>query len=200
VYFPDPFSALRNPTADAFLPFFENALLLRDEQINAIVVDGGNRKWMATEKGVWLFEEDGESLVFRFTAEDSPLPGNLVSSIAVASQSGEVFFSTNRGIASFRSTATTGSNTQPEAIQVFPNPFSLTTHQTLTISGLVNNAIVKITDASGMLVRQLEANGGTAVWNGLRFNGARPVPGVYLVFVANATGTESLAAKFAITP
>jgi len=200
VYFPDPFSALRNPTADAFLPFFENALLLRDEQINAIVVDGGNRKWMATEKGVWLFEEDGESLVFRFTAEDSPLPGNLVSSIAVAGQSGEVFFSTNRGIASFRSTATTGSNTQPEAIQVFPNPFSLTTHQTLTISGLVNNAIVKITDASGMLVRQLEANGGTAVWDGLRFNGARPVPGVYLVFVANATGNESLAAKFAITP
>ena len=48
----------------------------------------------------------------------------------------------------------------------------------------MENAEVKITDAQGNLVYRTSSNGGTAVWDGRRFDGTKASSGVYFVFVA----------------
>jgi hypothetical protein len=65
----------------------------------------------------------------------------------------------------------------------------------IAIRGLVENALVKITDISGRMVFQTRALGGQAVWNGVDYTGHRPQSGVYLVFAAGATGGEHLVTK-----
>jgi hypothetical protein len=44
-------------------------------------------------------------------------------------------------------------------------------------------------------VYELQADGGTATWNGKRFDGRRPQTGVYLVWATNEDGSESMATK-----
>ena len=64
-------------------PIFERQFLLRDEYVTCLAVDGGNRKWVGTRNGLWLFSEIGEELVQRFTAENSPLISDVVLDIAI---------------------------------------------------------------------------------------------------------------------
>jgi hypothetical protein len=63
---------------------------------------------------------------------------------------------------------------------------------------LATNATVKITDISGKLIWQTQANGGTATWNVRDYTGRRAATGVYLVFAATSDGVESVVGKIAV--
>jgi ligand-binding sensor domain-containing protein len=102
-----------NATVNAVKPVFGNRFLLRDERVTAIEIDGGNRKWMGTENGVWLFDEFGESQVQNFNAENSPLISNTIVDLEINDKSGEIFMMTDAGIVSFRSDATFGDLSKP---------------------------------------------------------------------------------------
>jgi len=45
------------------------------------------------------------------------------------------------------------------------------------------------------LVNELRSEGGQAIWSGENFDGERVKTGVYLVFIANTDGTESMVTK-----
>ncbi|HYG02987.1 MAG TPA: two-component regulator propeller domain-containing protein [Chryseosolibacter sp.] len=182
--------------ADAVKPVFENRFLLRDETIHCIAVDGGNRKWMGTENGAWLFNPPGDELIHHFNVDNSPLMSDTIIDIAIDHTSGEVFFSTTKGIVSFRSDGTPGIE-NPDGVKIFPNPVQGNFAGTVGISGLYSDATVKITDVSGKLVWQSRAEGGTASWNGRDYNGNRPATGVYLVYAVNTDGTQSIVGKIA---
>ena len=152
---------------------------------------------MGTERGVWLFSPSGEALIHNFTTDNSPLLSNVILDIEVNHESGEVFFATDRGLVSFRSDATE-SDFQFQGIKIFPNPVTPEFNGTVGISGLATDAIVKITDISGKLVWQSQANGGTASWNVRDLHGKRPSTGMYLVFSATEDGSESVVGKIAI--
>jgi len=186
-----------DPSEDAIKPIFENRFLLRDDKVTALAVDGGNRKWMGTERGVWLFNPTGEELIYNFTTANSPLLSNVILDIEVHEKSGEVFFVTDKGVVSFRSDATTSTSTF-ETIKIFPNPVTQNFNGTVGISGLATDAVVKITDISGKLVWQTKANGGTATWNVHDYNGRRAATGVYVVFAVLPDGSESVAGKIAV--
>ena len=95
---------------------------LSTEKINAIAVDGANRKWFATEKsGVFLVSDDGKKEIHHFTEENSPLFSNNVQTLAVNDKTGEVYFGTDKGIVSFRGQATEGGDDFGK-VYVFPNP------------------------------------------------------------------------------
>jgi ligand-binding sensor domain-containing protein len=183
---------------EAVLPIVQQdnfaGYLFRDEQVQAIAVDGADRKWIGTKNGVWLISADGEKTIFHFKQENSPLLGNDVKRIAIDDKTGEVFFATSNGICSYRSTAT-GAGTTNENVLVFPNPVSPGYTGTIAIKGLVNNAIVKITELDGRLVYQTRATGGQAVWNGLDYRGRKISTGVYLVLVNDDAGKEKLVTK-----
>jgi hypothetical protein len=182
---------------NAVLPIFDNRYLLSDEKITAIAVDGGNRKWIGTERGVWLFSPTGEELVYSFTTENSPLLSNVIISIAIDPISGEVFFSTDKGIVSFRSGATESEFTY-QSVKIFPNPVTPSFNGLVGISGLATDPVVKITDVNGKLIWQSQANGGTATWNVRDHKGKRPSTGMYLVFSATQDGSESYVGKIAV--
>ena len=184
-------------TNDAIRPIFENRFLLRDEKITAIKTDGGNRKWIGTERGVYLFNPTGEELIQTFTMENSPLLSNVILDIGINDQTGEVFFSTEMGIVSYRSDATAGEENF-QTLKIFPNPVTANFNGAVGINGLATDAIVKITDISGKLIWQTQANGGTAVWNVRDYNGVRASTGIYLVFAATADGRESVVGKIAV--
>jgi len=183
---------------EALLPIvqFDNfaGYLFSGEQVQAIAVDGADRKWVGTRNGVWLLSPDAKKIIYHFTEDNSPLLSNGVRRIVVDPLSGETFFSTDLGICSFRSTATEGGQSNSNVL-VFPNPVPPGYSGTIAIRGLVDNAIVKITELNGRLVYQTRALGGQAVWNGQDYKGRRASTGIYLVLVSDDTHQEKFATK-----
>lgn len=196
-YFPLPAEIFTAPQPSVVKPIFENQFLLFGEYITALAVDGGNRKWVGTREGIWLFEENGEALVSRFTVDNSPLPSNTILDIAINGQRGEVFILTDKGLVSYRGTASEGGPVH-QNVKIFPNPVPPDFAGQVGIEGLVSDAVVKITTISGRLVRQVEASGGTATWDVLDYNGSRVAAGVYLLFSASDDGSETFVGKIAV--
>jgi hypothetical protein len=169
--------------------------LFKTEIVYAIAVDGANRKWVGTANGVWLLSADAQEQIFRFTAENSPLPSNVVKKITIDPVTGDVYIGTDKGLVCYRSTATDGGEKNEEQLLTFPNPVPSGYNGTIAIRGFVENADVRITDISGQLVYRTTALGGQAVWNGLDYKGRRPASGIYLVFATNKDGTEKTTGK-----
>ena len=170
------------------------AYLLETERINAITIDGNNRKWMGTQNsGVYLFNDDG-SQVNHFTAENSPLFSNTINDISIDGKSGEVYFGTSKGLISYRGKATEG-GTEFGKVYVFPNPVRENYNGNVYVTGLLENCNVKITDISGNLVFETNALGGQAVWDGKNLLHNRVNTGVYLVFCSNKDGSKTYVTK-----
>nr|WP_238354422.1 T9SS type A sorting domain-containing protein [Fulvivirga marina] len=182
---------------DAIEPIFENGLLFKDEDVLSIEVDGGNRKWIGTTKGAWLFNDAADEQILHFDQGNSPLPDNRVFDIEIHPKTGEVFFATSKGIVSYRGTATEARDVHSD-VKIFPNPITEDFNGTVGISGLASDAIVKITDTSGKLIWQEQANGGTATWNVADYNGNRAASGIYLVFSASEDGEDTFVGKIAV--
>jgi hypothetical protein len=66
------------------------------------------------------------------------------------------------------------------------------------ISGVVNNAQVRITDVAGHLVYSTRAAGGTVTWNLTDTEGRRVRSGVYLVLTSDAEGKNTCVSKVAV--
>jgi len=162
--------------------------------VQTIAVDGANRKWVGTKNGAWLISPEGDKIIYRFTDDNSLLLSNDVKKIAIDGKTGEVFFSTAKGICSFRSTATQG-DAENTHVLVFPNPVPPDYNGTIAIKGLVDDAIVKITELDGRLVYQTRSLGGQAIWNGKNYKGGKVSTGVYLVLVSDDTRTQKLVTK-----
>lgn len=170
-------------------------ILLATAKITAIAVDGGNRKWLGTENsGVFLVSGDGKEEIHHFTAENSPLLSNNITTIAINHNNGEVFFGTDKGICSYRGQSTEGYDDFSKAY-VFPNPVRENYQGDITITGLVDNVNVKITDISGNLVYETTALGGQATWDGKNFRGQKVNTGVYLIFCTNEDGSKTFVTK-----
>jgi len=169
--------------------------LLSEEKIKCITIDGANRKWIGTEKsGVFLISDDGMEEILHFTTNNSPLFSDNIYDITINPSSGEVFIGTEKGLISYRSDATNGT-TKQSTTKVFPNPVRETYNGIITISGLVTDANIKITDIDGNLVFEDFAKGGQASWSGKNKNGDRVSTGVYIVFSTDINGIEKIVSK-----
>lgn len=172
--------------------------LLDGEQINAIAVDGGNRKWIGTQSsGVFLVSEDGMETISNFTTANSPLPSNQVNSIAIDQTTGEVFIGTENGLVSYMSDATEGSEDYSD-VYAYPNPVRPEHNDRVTIVGLMNDSNVKITDMKGNIVYQGKSAGGTFTWDCRRKGGGRVATGIYLVLSATPEAKESVVTKIMV--
>lgn len=169
--------------------------LLKTEVINSIAIDGANRKWLGTENsGVYLVSKDGTEEINHFTENNSPLLSNKINDISINQESGEVFFATDKGLISYRGSATMGSDEYRD-VYVYPNPVRENYTGEITIRGLVSDVNVKITDISGNIVYETRAEGGQATWDGKNFSGSRVSTGVYLVFCTNDDGSKTYITK-----
>ena len=168
--------------------------LFETEQVKVITVDGANRKWIGTNNGIWLISPDAQKVILRFTTENSPLPSNNIRSIVIDEVTGDVYIGTNNGLVSYRGDATTGSTEGSELVS-FPNPVASGYNGPVAITGLPENADVRITDIAGQLVFKTQAAGGQATWNGRDYTGKRAASGVYLIFATNRDGSQTRQGK-----
>lgn len=172
--------------------------LLNDIRVNCITVDGANRKWMGTEgNGLYLFSSDGLETIHHFTTSNSPLPSDYIYSVAIDPATGEIFAGTDAGLVSYRSDATKGKDSYGDA-HVFPNPVRPGYAGIITVTGLMENTQVRITDLNGNLIVSGTSLGGQFGWNGLNKQGNRVTSGIYLVFCASEDGTKYQTCKFMV--
>lgn len=195
--FSDPEQALKKSFYEASLPIFEQRPLLQDEQVLSICIDGANRKWFGTSNGVFLFNENATENIYSFNTKNSLLPSNFVKSIAINDKTGEVYFASSKGIVSFW-----GDATEPEkdfgSANIFPNPINPQYDGVVTVRGLKENSIVKITDMAGKLVYSKNSLGGSMTWNLKTLQGEAAQSGVYLIYSADQEFEESFVGKLVI--
>ena len=161
------------------------ALLLKDEDILSIEVDGANRKWFGTRNGIFVQSPDGITEIMKFDTKNSPLLDNKVTDLSYNPQNGEMFVTSSGGMQSYKTETLVGSRTHSATVYAYPNPVRPDYTGPIAIKGLVRDANVKITDISGKLIYETKALGGQAIWDGNDYNGVRASTGVYLVFSAN---------------
>lgn len=172
--------------------------LLVGEAIQAIAIDGANRKWLGTKNsGVYLMSENGQQTIKHFTVSNSPLLSNEILSIAINPLTGEVFFGTGQGIVSYQSDASEAGSTFGD-VYAYPNPVRQGYTGVITITGLMDNTQVKITDISGNLICETVSNGSIATWDGKDVHGRRVNTGIYLAICANTDGTQNAITKILV--
>lgn len=182
--------------------------LLGEQTVNTIVVDGANNKWFGTDNGGVVYTNpSGQRTIATFSKENSPLPSNRISKIAVDKSSGKVFFATDKGIVAYNSNVSPFGQTLGE-VYAYPNPVRKF-HNTVTIDGrngtsLPRGTNVKILDIAGNLVYETnviegqELQGGKVVWDKTNLAGRKVASGVYIVVLANEDATETSTTKIAI--
>ncbi len=169
--------------------------LLKNETVTSIAVDGANRKWLGTKNsGVYLVSETGTEELLHFTSNNSPLFSDNITSIAINQKNGEVFIGTEKGLISYMGEAVEGRSTY-DSVFVYPNPVRETYDGPITVTNLIENSEIKITDIAGNLVYRTQSLGGQAIWDGKNLNGNRVKTGVYLVFCNDELGEETHATK-----
>ncbi len=173
-------------------------LLLANDVITAIAVDGVNRKWIGTQSsGVYCFSSDGQEQIYHFTEENSPLYSNLIRDIVVDETTGDVFIASDKGMQSYRTPIIKGFESYTN-VHAYPNPVRPGYSTSVCITGLVDESDVKITDVSGNLIWSTKSQGGQVVWDLKSFSGTKAVSGVYMIYCSTSTGEQSATTKLLI--
>lgn len=182
--------------------------LLGDQSINSIAIDGADNKWFGTETGgVLQTNPTGLTTLQNFNKDNSPLPSNNILKIAIADNSGLVYFATDKGIVAFNSNVAEYGENLPE-VYAYPNP-STKSNEFITIDGrngthLPKDTNIKIVDSAGNLVYETnikegqELFGGKVVWNKTNLAGKKVASGVYIVLLTSNENSETEVAKIAI--
>ena len=174
--------------------------LLYGVNISHIAVDGGNRKWFATNgAGAFLIGADNITQISNFKEDNSYLLSNTISSIAVNPKTGKVYFLTEKGLCSYQGDATEPSEEMTkDNVYAYPNPVTPDYTGLITITGLTYDADVKITSSNGALIAQGRSNGGMFTWDGNDRQGRRVASGIYFVLTTTSDGNQGTVCKIAV--
>jgi len=165
--------------------------VLAGQDITAIAVDGGNRKWVGTASaGVFVLSPDGLTQVAHFRAENSPLPTNRVNGIALDLEEGYAYVATDRGLFTVRAASTAPAERMTGAL-LFPNPYRPEFRGPWTVSGLVDGCYVKVTTADGRRVAEGYASGGQFVWDTHDSAGNPVASGLYQFWINDPLGAQT---------
>ena len=165
--------------------------------ITAMTRDAKGNKWVGTDgSGIYRISSDGQVQQYHYDTSNSPLPSNTVNDIAVNPVTGEVAVATMEGLALLK----TGEVPPAESLDydnilIYPNPVVPGYHGLITITGLTENAEVKILSSSGQLVWYGHSTGGMCRWNGHCRNGGRVASGIYHVVCSTEDGDEAVIAR-----
>ncbi len=169
--------------------------LLQAEKVKAIAVNGANQKWVGTERaGLFLLSPDGQEEIYHFTAENSPLYSDNIVALDIL-ENGEVYIGTDKGVIVFKDSSVPPETELSDDVYAYPNPVRPDYSGVIAIKGLVRNSNVRITDVYGGLVHQSVSYGGQAIWDGKSLNGNKVNTGVYLVFISDDQGNETMVTK-----
>lgn len=165
--------------------------LLDGMTITGISIDGANRKWIGTTtSGLYLVSADGSEILDHFTLENSMLVDDLVTSVVCNTDNSKVYVGTKKGTMIYQSDASP-SKSDFSNVYAYPNPVRPDYTGYITVAGLMDNSLVKISDAAGNVVYSGKSTGGMFVWNGCGNDGSRVDTGVYYVFASQSENDSS---------
>ena len=174
--------------------------LLSGVGISCIMIDNDNQKWFGTSgNGVYVISSDNMTELYHFTTDNSGLLSNTVQSIVINEETGEVFIGTENGLCSYMS-GIIGTITEmnEDDVYAYPNPVTPDYMGLITITGLTDNASVKILSSNGAVIAEGKSIGRTFTWNGRDKNGERVASGMYMVATATSDGKKGVVCKIAV--
>ncbi|MDE6072375.1 MAG: T9SS type A sorting domain-containing protein [Muribaculaceae bacterium] len=169
--------------------------LLSGVSINCITADPSGRKWFATlGGGIVITSSDGTEVIKSYTTDNSPLPDNTIYGLCYNPENNSMMISTEKGLAEvFLSNAT--SDSSGSDIMIYPNPVRPDYFGYVNIEGLQDNALVKVVDAGGNLIKEIGfASGGEAKWDITNLNARRVPGGVYYILATGGPDSDSFSA------
>lgn len=158
-----------------------------------IMADPKNRKWISTGgAGLVCVSPDGSEIITSCTTSNSDIPSDVVYKAVYSPDIQTMLVATDAGLAEYRP-YNVGDGTDFENARAYPNPVRPDYLGYVTIDGLVDNAIVKIADARGRLVRELGfAANGLVRWDVCDMQRRRVGSGVYFVLASTGPDDDSL--------
>ena len=173
--------------------------LLDGIQVNGIAVDGANRKWIATQtSGLFLVSADGTKVINKFNTTNSPLASNMVYKVCCNPNSNSVFITTPAGMYEYFSDSSPAESSY-DNIYAYPNPVRPEFTGNVTITGMMDNSLIKIADSNGFVIRQLKSTGGMATWDCCDQYGEYVKTGIYFVLCSQSNGSgEAVVTKIAV--
>jgi len=174
--------------------------LLAGVSTRCMSIDAADQKWFGTNgDGVYLISSDNNTQMQHFTTENSYLPSNVVYDICVDSETGVVWFATEKGICSYQSDVVESyGDLSSDNVYAYPNPVEPDFTGSVTVMGLSHGCQVTITTPSGYVVNKGTCSGGMYQWNCCDMGGRRVASGVYNVLVATNEGESGCVTKIAI--
>ncbi len=173
---------------------------LRQQTINAIVVDPINQKWFGTERGIFLMSSDGSTLLANYTKDNSPLPSDNILSMAIDKSNGIIYVGTEFGISAI-STYFIEPNKDFSNLYVYPNPITISSDidSKIFIDGLIEDSKITILDVSGNLINKFNSIGGkTTIWDCKDTKGKLVASGIYILVAYDEEVKKIGHAKFAV--
>jgi flagellar hook assembly protein FlgD len=129
--------------------------------------------------------------------ENSPLISNTIICMALNETTGELYIGTDKGLVSYQGDAPRGT-TDFSDVYVYPNPVRESFTGDITITGLLKDTDVRITDIAGNLVYKGISLGRNLTWDGRNLNGKKVSTGVYIIFCAGPSGEKSHLTKLLV--
>ncbi len=175
----------------------QTQLLLITEQINAITIDSADRKWIGTESsGLYCFTPDGQTQIYHFTTDNSPLISNRIIDIAYDEVTGDIIVGTDKGVQSYKTDVIKGYDEYTN-VHAFPNPANRNT-ENIYIKGLIDGTIIKITDIAGNIVWEGKSAGGMITWNMYNLYNKKVTNGIYVVYASTSDNQQRAVTKIMI--
>lgn len=171
--------------------------IFANQLVRDIAIDAVNNKWIATNQGVFVLNEDGTEVLSIINTQNSPLVDNDVRAIAFDYQTGKVFFGTEKGLSEAMTLSV--KPLEEYSITVYPQPFRPGIDAELIIEGLGENSGVHIVGIDGRPIRSLSTKSRKTIWDGKDEMGNYVETGVYLVQGVSATTEKAGVAKISVS-
>ncbi|MBN2412354.1 hypothetical protein JXQ31_11735 [candidate division KSB1 bacterium] len=173
-----------------------------NNDINVILVDGVNNKWVGTSGGLSMLHADGFDST-HYVSKTSPIVSDNVISLAFNDQTGDLYIGTTNGLSRLTTAFTKPAETL-DFVKGYPNPFVLDPPMsTFHITNLAAKSSVRIFTAEGFLTRYIPADeilGSQASWDGKNDKGEYVTSGIYLYQITSEDGKTSVGKVAVIKP
>lgn len=156
-------------------------------QVNCITEDDQQRKWIGTNTdGLYIVTPDGSKVLHHFNTQNSVMQSNTVYSVCYNPTTSSAIIVTSNGVCEYVCDITPSGDNY-DNVSVYPNPVRPDFTGYVTITGLMNNSHVTITDASGKVYKELVSDGGVCSWDCTDpATGFRATTGTYTVNAATS--------------
>jgi len=166
----------------------------KGSRINDIERDGKGNLWFATDIGVSMLLADENAFDpknwVHYTTANSGLIEDFCNGLYIDNENEIIYIGTDLGISELHSPYLVNALGNKQTLTIGPNPFrpAITV---LTISGIEQNAVLRVLNVNGALIREFgreEIIAGVVTWDGKNKHNQEIASGVYVLLAVNDEG------------